>query len=83
MKLVVALLDEDLVPRVDRQGHLAVTAHLHGIVLIIRRDQQPYFAVGIEYDGATAEGMREHGHQRDGVELGGEDGATCRQGVGG
>ena len=83
MELVVALLDQDLVPRVDRQCHLTVTADLHGIVLIVRRDQQPHFAVGIEYDGAAAQGVREHGHQRDGVELGGEDGAARRQGVSG
>ena len=70
-------------PRVDRQGDLAVAAHLHGVVLVVRRDQQPHFAVRIQHDGAAAQGMREHGHQRDGVEFGGENGAPCRQGVGG
>ncbi|MNQ53634.1 hypothetical protein D3C85_676800 [compost metagenome] len=83
VQLVLALLDEDLVPRVDRQGHLTVAAHLHGVILIVGGDQQPHLAVRVQHDGTAAQGVREHGHQRDGVELGGEDGAPRRQGVGG
>lgn len=79
--MVLTAADQHIFPFLNRQGDLAVAADLE--IAAARGKAQPDSAAAVDHQRPRRQGMREHRHQRNGVERGGEDRAARRKRVGG